>query len=101
MTPIVTEPDARAYCLSLKANPLVRLLVFWMYPFLLSIVGLNDIRLTESYDLKPNQEAEENLSLIATMRKSSAKPLRRNAKASARQGRHGRMQQARRRAMQH
>ncbi len=51
--------------------------------------------------LETNQEAEENLSLIAPMRKSSAKPLRRIAKASARQGRHGRMQQARRRAMQH
>ena len=101
MTLIVTEPDARAYCSSLKANPPARLQVFWMSPFLLSITGSNDIRLMESKDLKPNLEAEESLSLIAPMRKSSARPLRRIAKASARQGRHGRMQQARKRAMQH
>ena len=52
-------------------------------------------------DLRPELDVEENLSLIPLTRKSSAKLSRKIAKASARQERHGRMQQARRQAMRH
>ena len=49
-----------------------------MFPFLLSIAGSNDTRLMESKDLRPNLKAEENLSLIAPMWKSSLRPIEEN-----------------------